>query len=159
MRFTDSVEVRVTPLPETPDRRIPTSVIADVSTFEFDHLQFTSSFASARGMSKYLAIYTILLFCQLAAAQFGFFEQMFQGDHPGRQQQRQRPPGADHWRAQVDASKSLPTRTGDTSHTFLVTSSLLYVPLPRYPRMCGRTRSVPLSERGGHQMCNPRCPR
>ncbi|KAF9782972.1 hypothetical protein BJ322DRAFT_1073676 [Thelephora terrestris] len=54
-------------------------------------------------MSKYLAIFAILLFCQLAAAQFGFFEQMFQGGQQQQQQQRQRPPGADHWRAQADA--------------------------------------------------------
>jgi uncharacterized protein HemX len=64
----------------------------------------------ARGMSKYLAIFAILLFCQLAAAQFGFFEQMFQGgqqQQQQQQQQRQRPPGADHWRAQADAGKAL----------------------------------------------------
>ena len=53
-------------------------------------------------MSKYLAIFAVLLFCQIAAAQFGFFEHMFQGEHPGRQE-RQRPPGADHWRAQADS--------------------------------------------------------
>lgn len=63
-------------------------------------------------MSKYLAIFAILLFCQLAAAQFGnFFEQMFQGEHPGRQQ-RQRPPGTDHWRAQADAGEYLLARPG-----------------------------------------------
>ena len=80
-------------------------------------------------MSKYLAIFAILLFCQLAAAQFGFFEQMFQGQHPGQQQQRQRPPGADHWRAQADAGESLPASARDTAHTLLAASSLLYVPL------------------------------
>lgn len=57
-------------------------------------------------MSKYSVIFVILFFCQLAAAQFGFFEQMFQGENPGRQQ-RQRPPGADHWRAQADAGESV----------------------------------------------------
>jgi len=108
-------------------------------------------------MSKYLAIFAILLFCKLAAAQFGgFFEQMFQGEH---RQQRQRPPGADHWRAQADASEFLPARTGDTTYTFFVTSSLFYVPLPRYPRVCGCSHTVPLSERGGHQVCDPRRPR
>ena len=111
--------------------------------------------ALAGGMFKYLAIFVVLLSCQLAAAQFGgFFEQMFQGDHPGRQQQRQRPPGADHWRAQADASESLPARTGYITH--IVTSSMLCVPLSRHPRMCGRTRSVSLSERGGYQVHNPR---
>ena len=107
-------------------------------------------------MSKcYLAVFAILLFCQLAAAQFGsFFEQMFQGEHPGRQQQR--PPGADHWRVQADASEFLPARTGDIIHMLLTTSSLFYVPLPRYPRMCGCTPAVPLSERGGYRVFNPR---
>ena len=112
-------------------------------------------FAPVGGMSKYLAIVVVLLFCQLAAAQFGgFFDHMFQGD-PGRQQ-RQRPPGADHWRAQADASESL-SLTQDISLTqSFATSSLLYIPLPRYTRMRRRTRAMPLSERGGHQMCNPR---
>jgi len=110
------------------------------------------------GMSNYLAIFAILLFCQLSAAQFGFFEQVFQGGHPGQQQQ-QRPPGAGHWRAQADASEFLVVRTGDSTHTLLATSSLLYLPLSRYPRMCGWSRTMPLSQRGGYQVYNPRLSR
>jgi len=106
-------------------------------------------------MSKYLAIFAILLFCQLVAAQFGsFFEHMFQGEHPGRQQQR--PPGADHWRAQGDASESLPVRAGYVANPLFATSSLFHIPLPRYPCVCGCTLAVPLSERGGYQVHNPR---
>ena len=130
--------------------------IANVSTFAFDHLHVLKPFVSG-GMSKYLAIFAILLFCQLSTAQFGsFFEQMFQGEHPGRQQQRQRPPGADHWRAQADASESFPAHTGYITHTFLATSSLLRISLPRYPCMCRRTRAMPLPQRGRYQMCDPR---
>lgn len=106
-------------------------------------------------MSKYLAVFTILLFCQLAVAQFGsFFEHMFQGEHSGRQQQR--PPGADHWRAQADASESPPIRAGKTTHVLLANSSLFCIPLPRYPRMRGRAMALPLPERGGHQVLDPR---
>ena len=106
-------------------------------------------------MSKYLAIFAVLLFCQLATAQFGnFFEQMFQGEHPGRQQRR--PPGADHWRAQADASKFLLVHTRKIIHMLFPTSSLFYVPLPRYSRLCGCALAVPLSERGGYQVHNPR---
>jgi hypothetical protein len=81
-------------------------------------------------MSNYLTIFAILLFCQLVAAQFGsFFEHMFQGEHPGRQQQR-RPPGADHWRAQADAGEFLPVHAGDNANPLFATSSLFYVSLP-----------------------------
>ena len=123
---------------------------------EFDHLHdLKPRPAPVGGMSKYLAIFAILLFCRLSAAQFGFFEQVFQGGHPGQQQQ-QRPPGAGHWRAQADASEFLVARTGSSTHTLLANSSLLYVSLPRYPRMRGCTRAMPLSERGGYQVYNPR---
>ena len=80
-------------------------------------------------MSKYLAVFAILLFCQLAVAQFaGFFEHMFQGEHPGRQQRR--PPGADHWRAQADASEFLPVRARYITNPLFATSSLFHVSLP-----------------------------
>ena len=143
---------------ETPDRGY--RIVLDRRRVHFpvrSPLLMPSSRASvsAGGMSKHLVIFATLLFCQLAAAQFGFFEQMFQGEHPGRQQ-RQRPPGADHWRTQADASESFPARTGYIAHTLLATSPLFDVPLPRYPCLCGRTRAVPLPERGRHQMRNPR---
>ena len=109
-------------------------------------------------MSKHLAIFAILLFCQLSAAQFGFFEQVFQGGHPGQQQQ-QRPPGAGHWRAQADASEFSVARPGDSTHTLLAASPLLYLHLSRYPRMRGCARPMPLSKRGGHQVYNPRLSR
>ena len=115
----------------------------------------SQGFVSAGRMSKYLAIFTVLLLCQLSAAQFGgFFEQMFQGEHPGRQQ-RQRPPGADHWRAQADAGESLHAPTGDVAHSLPAASSLLNVPLPRYPRLCRQAGTMPLPQRGGYQMYNP----
>jgi len=119
----------VRPLPETPDRGRRARNHRRVN-FQSRSTLVSSSrrFAPARVMSKYLAIFAILLFCQLAAAQFGnFFEQMFQGEHPGRQQ-RQRPPGADHWRAQADASKSSPAFAQET---FLI-YSLLPVPCSAY---------------------------
>lgn len=112
-------------------------------------------FIQARGMSKYLAIFAILLFCQLVAAQFaGFFEHMFQGEHPGRQQRR--PPGADHWRVQGDAGEFLPVRAGDIADPLFATSSLFYVSLSRYPGVRGYASTMPLSERGRYQVHNPR---
>lgn len=38
----------------------------------------------------------------LAFAQFGFFDQMFQGGHPRHQQQQQQRPGGSQWAAQAD---------------------------------------------------------
>ena len=118
------------------------------------HLRF--QFVQAGDMSKYLAIFAVLLFCQLVAAQFGsFFEHMFQGENPGRQQRR--PPGADHWRAQADASEFLPVRAGDITNSLFATSSLLYVSLPRYPCVRGCALAVPLPECGGYQVPDSRC--
>ena len=44
----------------------------------------------------------------LASAQFGFFEQMFQGH--GGQQQQHRPSGASAWAAQSETGKNLDLR-------------------------------------------------
>lgn len=93
----------VTPFPVMPARdqwRRRQTRLVGFNTFE-------PGLSSVAAMPRYLAVFALLLLCQLVAAQFGFFEQMFQGEHPGRQQQqRQRPPGADHWRAQADAGES-----------------------------------------------------
>ncbi|CCA75716.1 hypothetical protein PIIN_09706 [Serendipita indica DSM 11827] len=58
----------------------------------------------------------------LAFAQFGFFDQMFQGGHPRHQQQQQQRPGGSQWAAQADLGKSLHSKqqTTDSLNEFLV---------------------------------------
>jgi len=53
-------------------------------------------------VSNLYCLFLLACFCQLANAQFNFFEQMFGGGGQ-QQQQQQRGSGTDHWRNQADA--------------------------------------------------------